>query len=157
MTPSVTVNKQEERKAPELAKTVTDDFDRFFEMFGFGPRLVFKPEPDFVPDMEVVEKDGQLLVRTDLPGLKPEDVRVDVVDNVLSVQGERKQEMQETREGFYRSEREYGMFYRAMPLPEGVNPDRVRASFKNGVLEVAVPLPTKTEVPKGTKIEVKPE
>jgi len=157
MTPSMTVSKAEERKVPELAKTVTDDFDRFFEMFGFGPRFVFKPEPDFVPDMEVVEKDGQMLVRADLPGLKPEDVRVDVTDNVLTLQGERKQEKEERREGFYRSERSYGMFYRALPLPEGVNADNVKASFKNGVLEVNVPLPMKAEEPKGRKIEIKAE
>jgi HSP20 family protein len=151
------MNKQEERKAPDLAKTMTDDFDRFFEMFGFGPRFVLKPEPDFVPDMEVVEKDGQLLVRADLPGLKPEDVRVDVADGMLTLQGERKQEKEERREGFYRSERNYGMFYRALPLPEGVNADNVKATFKNGVLEVAVPLPMKPEVAKGRKIEIKPE
>ena len=97
------------------------------------------------PEIEVFEKDKRLFTRIDLPGLKKEDVKVEVTDGYLAISGERKREEDERNEEFYRCEREYGSFYRAVPLPEGVKLEDVKAMFADGVLEVSVPLPAKPE------------
>jgi HSP20 family protein len=93
------------------------------------------------PAIEVRENDGQLKVHAELPGLKPEDVHVEVTNDQLIIQGERKSEQEEKNAGVYRSERHYGQFYRAIPLPEGANTEQAKAQFKNGVLEIAIPTP----------------
>lgn len=87
------------------------------------------------------QKEGKLLVTAELPGLKKEDVKVHIEGDTLVVEGERKQEKEEKREGYYHSERSYGKFYRSIPLPEGAKGDQVVAQFNNGVLEVTVPVP----------------
>jgi HSP20 family protein len=93
------------------------------------------------------------VVRADLPGLEKNDVKVDIADDVLTIQGERKQEHEEEHEGWYRSERSYGSFYRAVPLPEGTIADSAKANFKNGVLEVTLQAPPK-EVSRGRRLEI---
>ena len=105
----------------------TKEFDRFFEN-------------DFVPEMEVFERNDLLTVRLDVPGLKKEEFTVHVAEGVLTVEGERKHETEEEKNHWYRRERTYGRFYRTVPLPEGVNPKEVKATFKGGVLEVTVPM-----------------
>ena len=115
--------------------------------FGFGltaPRA-WSEAANWAPQTEVFERNGQLVVRADLPGLKKEDVHIDVEDDVLVIRGERKSEHEENRAGVYHSERSYGSFYRELALPEGVNPDQVKANFQNGVLEVTLPAPQKQE------------
>jgi HSP20 family protein len=106
------------------------------------------------PRIEVLERDNRLVTRVDLPGMKKEDVTVEVTDGQLTLSGERKRETEEKKDNFYRSEREYGSFYRTVPLPEGVKLDDVKASFADGVLEVSVPLPAK---PKANVTKVKVE
>jgi HSP20 family protein len=101
----------------------------------------------------VFEKDGRLITKVDLPGMKREDVKVEVTDGHLTVSGTRKSEVEEKKDDFYRCEREYGSFYRAVPLPAGVKLDDVKATFADGVLEVSVPLPT-TEAPKVRTVEI---
>ena len=86
-----------------------------------------------------------MIVRAELPGLNKDDVKVEVTDDGLIIRGERKQEHEEKGEGFYRSERSYGQFYRLIPLPEDVNTDQVRADFSNGVLEITVPVPERQQ------------
>jgi HSP20 family protein len=93
------------------------------------------------------------LVRADLPGLRKEDVTVEISDDSLTIQGERRDEHEEEREGLFTSERTYGSFYRVVPLPEGAIPDSGKASFKNGVLEVTVEAPPR-EVSRGRRIDV---
>ena len=95
----------------------------------------------WAPKIDVFERDNRLVTRVDLPGLKKEDVSVEVTDGHLALSGERKREAEEKQGNFYRSEREYGSFYRAVPLPEGVKLEDVKATFSDGVLEVSVPLP----------------
>lgn len=80
-------------------------------------------------------------------------MKVEVADGQLAISGERKSEAEEKKENFYRCEREYGSFYRAVPLPEGVKLEDVKAMFSDGVLEVSVPLPAKPET-KARKVEV---
>jgi HSP20 family protein len=137
-----------------LMRRVAEDMDRMFESFGFGrgrfaPRLwsdvperFGEPEPAvWAPELEVLDREGEFVVRADLPGLKKEDVRVEVTENALILEGERRKEHEERREGFYRSERSYGRFSRAVPLPEGVDTENVEAEFMDGVLEVRLPAP----------------
>lgn len=94
----------------------------------------------WTPAIEVKQKEGKLFVTADLPGMAKEDVKVYVEGDTLVLEGERKQEKEEKREGFYHSERTYGKFYRAIALPEGANADLTAANFNNGVLEVTVPV-----------------
>jgi HSP20 family protein len=101
----------------------------------------------------VFEKNGCLVTKVDLPGLKKEDVTVELTDGHLVIEGERKSETEETKDSVYRCEREYGRFYRAVPLPEGVTLEDIKASCSDGVLEVAVPLPAKPEA-KSHRVEI---
>ena len=91
--------------------------------------------------MDLVEEGDHYVLRADLPGLSEQDVNVELEDNVLTVSGERKSEHEERREGFHRVERASGHFSRSLTLPEGVDPDSVKASFDKGVLEVRIPKP----------------
>ena len=93
------------------------------------------------PQVEVFEREGQLVLRADLPGLTKEDVKVEVTNEAINISGERKSEHEEKREGYYRSERSYGSFYRSIPLLEGVNAEDANATFRNGVLEITMQAP----------------
>jgi len=127
------------------------DFDRFFTEPGWPafrwPTFRFgrDEEAAWNPQVDVFQRDNRLVTRIDLPGLKKEDIKVEVTDGHLAISGERKKEEEEKGEQFYRCEREYGSFYRAVPLPDGVKLEDVKATFADGVLEVSVPLPAKTE------------
>ncbi len=93
------------------------------------------------PAIEIAERNGQLQVHADLPGLKPEDVKVEVTDDALIIEGERKYEHEDKKDGVYRSERHYGKFYREIRLPEGANAEQAKAQFRDGVLEVTLAVP----------------
>ena len=135
---------------------MADEMDRMFEDFGLGRRLArpFSRETGtgiWAPDVEVFQKNNELTIRADLPGLKREDVTVDITDNDVCIQGERKHEKEEEREGYYRSERGYGSFSRVIPLPEGAITDQAKANFKDGVLEITMPAPPAS---KGRRLEI---
>jgi HSP20 family protein len=87
------------------------------------------------------ERNGQLVVRADLPGVKTDDVEVELRDNSVVIKGERQEQHEEQREGYYRTERAYGSFYRQIPLPQSVNTENAKASFRDGVLEITMPAP----------------
>ena len=152
-----------ERKTPETAnpfqmmRRFTKDMERMFEGFGeFNFPTFFKTEfenAQWVPQIEVLHNKGQFMVRADLPGLTKDDVKVELTDDVLTISGERKEEKEEKREGFYRSERRYGTFYRKIPLPEGAKTENAAATFQNGVLEITMPA-EKVEMP-ARKLEIK--
>jgi HSP20 family protein len=119
---------------------------RFHEEMDRTLARVFGKESDgeagiWYPAIEVSERDGHLHVHAELPGLKPEDVKVEVTAEGLVIQGERKYEHEDNKDGVYRSERRYGRFYREIPLPKGAGIDEARATFKDGVLDVALPVP----------------
>lgn len=96
---------------------------------------------DWIPQTEAFERDGQLVIRVDLPGVNKDDVRVEVSEGVLTIEGERRYEGSEDEGGLYRTERSYGRFVRQIALPEGANPDEAKANFNNGVLEITIPIP----------------
>lgn len=132
-----------------LLRQMTSELDRAFEDWpsfrfpSFGQ--VATESIAWSPKIDVFEKDNRLVTKVDLPGMKREDVKVQVTDGHLTISGERKTEAEEKKEQFYRCEREYGSFYRAIPLPEGVKLEDIKATFTNGVLEVSIPLPAKVE------------
>jgi HSP20 family protein len=143
-----------------LLRQLTTDFD---QMFGeprwpsfrwpsFGMRA-FPEAATWLPGIDVFERDNRLVTKVDLPGMKKEDVKVEVTDGYLTISGERKNEAEEKKENFYRCEREYGSFYRAVPLPQGMKLEDVKASFADGVLEVSIPLPATPEA-KARRVEI---
>lgn len=97
--------------------------------------------PVFMPRMDVYEKDNELIVKADLPGMKKEDVHVAIENGDLILKGERKEEKEVKEESFYKAECLYGSFYRRLPLSFEVAPDKVNAKFADGVLEVHLPMP----------------
>lgn len=139
-----------------LMRRFTREMERMFGDFGAKPRLFEEPLTEFVwaPDLEVIERNGKLLVRADLPGLTKEDVKVNVVDDVLTIQGERKKEMETKKDDYYRTERTYGSFFRSLMLPEGTKTDQIQANFKDGVLEVTMPLAAAEKKVKNVEVKV---
>lgn len=119
-----------------LMRRFNDEMDRWFG----GSRETGETDI-WSPNIEVREQNNNLIVCADLPGLNKDDVKVEMTEEGLAIQGERKREQEENREGYYRSERSYGSFYRVIPLPEGVNAEQAKANFKDGVLEITMPMP----------------
>jgi HSP20 family protein len=120
-----------------LMRRLSEEMDRAFGRWGDWE----EGTSVWMPAIEVTEREGNLVVRADLPGIKKEDVKIEMTPEALIIRGERKQEHEEKKEGYYRSERTYGQFNRSIPLPEGADLDKAKAEFKDGVLEVAVPVP----------------
>jgi HSP20 family protein len=142
----------------------TDEFEKMFDEFNsfdFALDPFAMPAlPGFseieasswLPQIEVFEKKGQFIIRIDLPGMKRDDISVEFLNNALLISGERTSENEEERDNYYRSEREYGSFLRNIPLPEGADIDSAKATFDNGVLEVALQVPARQK--KGRKLEI---
>ena len=107
---------------------------------------------NFVPSVDLVENEGEFVVTVDLPGLKPEEVKVEFKNGALWITGERKEETEEKDKTYHRVERRYGEFRRMLPLPSAVEEGKIEAKFTDGVLKVSVP---KTEEAKPHHIEVK--
>jgi HSP20 family protein len=87
----------------------------------------------------VKQNEGNYVIRAELPGLKPDDVNVEITDDAVVISGERKEEKEEKRGDVHVTERRYGTFYRSIPLPEGAQTEQAKARFENGVLEITVP------------------
>jgi HSP20 family protein len=161
--------------SPFLAiRRFMEDMDRLASDFGFGSSLL---SPSFFgqesgtqglqqqegrgsglqtfwnPQVDVFQRGDQIVVRADLPGLKKEDVSIEIDQNTLTIRGERRQELEDRNEGFYRSERSYGTFQRSIALPEGVTPDDAQASFNDGVLEITVKTPRSQQ--RSKKIQIR--
>lgn len=143
---------------PDFFRTSLFDMNPFRLMRRFGDemeRAFGRTEAGAVwrPVIEVKRDNDKLVVHAELPGLKKEDVKVTVTGDLLEIEGERKSEKEETRNGYVHSERSYGKFYRAVPMPEGAEADKATAEFTNGVLEISVPVPkvvaARTEIPIG--------
>ena len=121
--------------------TLQTEMNRVFDAF-FGSRPGNGGHARrWVPAMDLVEDNDDLVLRADLPGLSEDDVDIEVKDGVLTVSGERKTEEKKEEEGYYRVERAFGSFSRSLTLPDGIDPEQVKAEFDNGVLEVRIPKP----------------
>lgn len=134
-----------------------EEMDRLFQNFAFGRglretslgrQLGFLGEGGptvWSPQIEVFQRGDDLVIQADLPGMTKDDVTVDISGDAIVVRGERRSEHEEEDEGYYRSERSYGSFYRTIPLPEGVDAENAEANFRNGVLEITMPAPERAE------------
>lgn len=132
-------------------------FDRFFEGSGMPiPRFLgrgrelLRREAGFIPAewsprVDMLRREGQWIIRADIPGLSRDDIKVELTDDLLTIRGERREEKEEEQEGYSYRECNYGTFYRAIPLPDGVAPSQATATFRDGVLEVALPAPNPQE------------
>jgi HSP20 family protein len=145
-----------------------EEMDRLFEDFGFGYHIPSSlgrarellrretgvVEAEWSPRMEVHEREGKIVVRADLPGLSKDDVKVELSDEMLTIQGERRKEKKEERKGYSYNECTYGSFYRAIPLPEGVDTAKASAHFQNGVLQIEMPAPLPKK-PQPKRLEIR--
>jgi HSP20 family protein len=110
----------------------------------------------WTPSVDVLRKGGNVILRADLPGIKPEEVKVTVDDDVLTVSGEHTEESEKEEGDYMRRERRFGSFSRSMSLPPGVKAEDIESTTKDGVLEVTIPLPD-SESKKPVEIETKPK
>jgi HSP20 family protein len=110
-------------------------FDRMFD------ELLDGRERAWTPAIDVVRDDGHLVVRGDLPGIKPEEVKIEVEDDILTISGEHEERTDENDKDYVRRERRYGSFSRSLALPTGVDVKKITATTRDGVIEVTVPLP----------------
>ncbi len=147
------------RYPSDLFRSLSREMDRAFDEFGltrrwpFFARTVAPEEALWSPAVEINDREGMLTVRADLPGLSKEDIKIDVSDETLTIEGERRQTKEDTGEGYFRTECSYGRFYRSIALPEGANPDTAKATFNNGVLQVTVDVPAH-RAPKGRRVAI---
>jgi HSP20 family protein len=119
------------RDLEELRRTF-DDFWPMIRRFPMGA-------VEYIPAIDMYEKDNKYMVKVELPGLKEEDVDVSVVGDRLTIKGEKKTESEVKEEDYYRSERTYGSFFRSLDLPADADCEKIEANYENGVLEVAIP------------------
>lgn len=116
-----------------------EEIDRMFPDLhrpGFGP---FREGAGRLPGIDVYEKDGNLVVQAELPGIDKKDVKVTYTENSVTIRGEMHQESEEKKEGYYRSERQYGSYLRTVPLPQPVKFEEAKAEYKDGVLTLTLP------------------
>ena len=122
--------------------TLQREIDRLFNEFSRGFGAMGMPgTAGVMPHMDVAETDKEIEITAELPGLEPKDVKVEVENDALVIQGERRFEQEQNEGGVQRTERQYGLFYRSIPLPEGAKVDQAQAKFHNGVLEITIPVP----------------
>jgi HSP20 family protein len=122
-----------------LLRRMTEEMDRVIQEVGMEREG--GNGTGWSPAVEVSQGDGKYNIHVELPGLEPKDVKVDVENDALVIQGERRFEQEEKEGGVQRTERQYGLFYRSVPLPEGAKVEQAQAKFHNGVLEVSIPVP----------------
>jgi HSP20 family protein len=121
-----------------LLRRMSEEMDRVFGEFGLNRTQSGRTM--WVPVVEASEQDSRFVVRAELPGVNPGDVKLEITDDAVILQGERKSEREEARRGLHLTERQYGQFFRSIPLPERGKAEEARAKFDNGVLEITVPL-----------------
>jgi HSP20 family protein len=122
-----------------LLRRMTEEMDRVFQEVGLEREG--SSGTGWSPAIEVSQREGKYNIHAELPGLEPKDVKVEVENDALVIQGERRFEQEEKEAGMQRTERQYGLFYRSIPLPEGAKVEQAKAKFHNGVLEVTIPVP----------------
>ena len=135
---------------------IRDEIDRMFdEFFGTLPeRVTTGLENVWTPSVDISETDNDIIVTAELPGVKKDDVKISLQDNVLTIRGEKKQEKEEKNENYHRVERAYGVFQRSFTLPTTVDPKKIKATFKDGVLKIKLP---KTEEARMKEIPISVE
>ena len=153
-----------EEKAKELVPTnifrplsrwdIDSMFDEsFLRPFSLlGRSMMRSAMEDVIPSVDIYDDDGELVLKAELPGMKKEDIDVTLTDGAITLSGEKKHEDEIKKKDYYKWERSYGSFCRTFELPSEVVPDKVKSSFKDGVLEVRMP---KSEEAKSKEVKVK--
>ena len=129
-------------------------FDEFFNDFPFTSVFQSRGSERWLPPVDILEKDGNLILRAEVPGLDEKEVELKLEGNVLTLKGEKKQKIEENRNNYHRMESYYGTFSRSFTLPESVDRDQIKADYKNGILEVTIPQKPEVrprEIPVSTK------
>lgn len=133
--------------------SIRDEIDRLFDsFFGRAPRFRRTEEGEWSPVIDVEETSDEFIVTAELPGMKKENIKISISKGRLSISGDKKKELKDMI--YHRLERSFGKFKRIIPLPSQVNPDSVRASYRDGLLTVTLPKVEKAR-PKEISIEVK--
>ena len=140
-----------------LMRLFNEELSRLFrEVSSPGSTLALRSSDEraavWSPQVDVSERDGQLVIRADLPGMDKGDVEIDLLDDSIVLRGERREERKEERQGIFHTEVSYGTFYRRIPLPDGTDLSTAKASFNNGVLEITVQAPEREE--RGSRLEI---
>jgi HSP20 family protein len=125
-----------------MMRRLSEEMDRAFAS-SFGLSRGFGESGMWAPAVDDRERDGNLEIQADLPGLNKDDVKVECTEEGIIIEGERKREQESEEGGWRRTERSYGRFHRMIPLPEGAQADQAKAEFKDGVLRVRVPVSQK--------------
>ena len=123
-------------------------YDRFFDL---RPIRRFTDDGEWMISVDVSETAKEIIVNAEIPGVEAKDIDVNLAGNVLTIKGERKREHEKKEENLHRVERSYGSFYRSLSLPSEVDADKIKASYKKGVLRVTMP---KTKRAAGKKVEI---
>ncbi len=125
----------------EMEKRFEEFFRRPFSMFGpsWLPRVKFPEMGVVTPDVDIFEDGNDVVVKAEMPGMKKENIEVNLTDDMITVSGEKKKEEKVEKKDYYRVERSYGSFTRSFKLPKDVESDKAKATFKDGVLEIRVP------------------
>ncbi|KAA6460379.1 Hsp20/alpha crystallin family protein [Acidobacteria bacterium AB60] len=134
-----------------LMRRIMDDLDRTAHEVGLARSG--RNTTRWTPAIEVAEKEGEYCIRAEVPGVKPENLRVETTNDSLIIEGERRTDQEDKREDVRLTERQYGHFFRSIPLPEGANLDQAKATFRNGVLEVTIPIPQRASQRRSIPIE----
>lgn len=153
------------KESKELAKTEPVSFpsiwdmDRWFEDFfrrpfpAFAaPRLKMMEREEFAPSVDIFEEGNEVVVKAELPGMKKEDIDITLTEDSITLSGEKKKETEEKKKDYYRWECSYGSFRRTFTLPAAVQRNKVKAEFKEGVLQIRMP---KTEEAVKQEVKVK--
>ncbi len=143
--------------------TPFDDLERWFESMWSRPSSLFGPSlwpasrlmemKELSPSVDIYEEGNELVMKADLPGVKRDEITIDLTGNTLTISGEKKQEEKVEKENYYRYERCHGSFHRSFELPEDIDTEKVSAHFEDGVLEIRIPK-TEEAIGKSKKIPV---
>ncbi|MGA1869637.1 MAG: Hsp20/alpha crystallin family protein [bacterium] len=151
--------KREENIFLSLREEMDNLFERFFNRFSMMPSYfedMDREFGDFSPKIDMKESDKEVKIFAELPGLNEKDLDISVSEHSLTIKGEKKKEVEDKKENYYRMERSYGSFYRTIALPEGVDTNKVDATYRKGVLNIIIPKTVKA-IESRKKIEIKVE
>jgi HSP20 family protein len=137
-----------------LQREIDRLFDDFTHGFGAGGTLASQMSANIVPRLDVTESDKEIEITAELPGLERKDVEISLENDLLTIRGEKKTEVDQNdkKKDYHLTERSYGVFYRVLQLPAGIDPSTVKATMSKGVLKITIPKPARSEA---KKIEVK--
>ncbi len=134
-------------------RRMREDMDKLFGSMAIPSIFAPMEAVRACPAVDVLEKDNSIIVRAEVPGLKKEDIEVTATEDSISLRGEFKREEEAKEEGYFRREMRSGRFFRTIPMPSAINRDQVRASFRDGILEITAPKAEEAQA-RETKIEI---